>query len=62
MPGGDTPVEHEDLRFQPLQLIAKCFHTVARNLWYTSVIGIGDHTEQFLDAIAADRCDDAKLG
>ena len=34
----------------------------ARNLGQSFVIGIGDDIEQFLDAIAPDRRDDAKLG
>src|SRR4029453_15748194 len=62
MPGVDTPVEYEDLRLQPLQLIAKCFQAFARNLGHASIVGIGDHVEHLPDAIAPYWCDDAKLG
>jgi hypothetical protein len=62
MPGVAAPVEREDLRLQTLQLIAECFQAFARNHGQTPIVRIGNHVKQLLDAIAAYRCYDAKLG
>ena len=54
MPGVDTPVEREDLPLKALQMVAKCFQALARNLGNASIVWVGNTTsEQLLDAITA---------
>ena len=62
MPSHDHPIELQDLLFEPEQLGAQSGKTRARNLGHPFVTRIGDDIEQFLDTIASDRRDDAKLG
>ena len=62
MPGRNHSVEVQNLRFEHPQLGAERPKARARKLGQPFVIGIGDDIEQFLDAIAPDRRDDAKLG
>jgi hypothetical protein len=54
-------------RFNPLwkwykQLAAQRSKARSHNIGHAFVARIGDDTQQFLNAFASDRCDDAKLG
>ena len=62
MPGSDHTVELQNLRLEHPQLGAECRETRTGNLGHPLVTWIGDDTEQFLDTIAPDRCDDPELG
>ena len=57
-----STVELQDLRLEHPQLGAERGKTRARDLGHPFVTWIGDDTEQFLDTIASDRCDDPELG
>ena len=61
VPGRDHPVELQNLVLEPTQLSSKCHETHPCNFGHPFVIGIGDDPEQFLNPIASDRRDDAKL-
>src|SRR5262249_47275749 len=60
--GHNLTVEVENLRLQRPQLGAESKEAGAGNVRQPFVAYIGDHIEQFFNAIASDRCDDAKLG
>ena len=62
MTGHNLTVEVENLRLQRPQLGAESKEAGAGNLRLPFVAYIGDHIEQLFNAIASDRCDDAKLG
>jgi hypothetical protein len=61
MTGHNLTVEVENLRLQRPQLGAESKEAGAGNLRQPFVAYIGDHIEQLFNAIASDRCDDAKF-
>src|SRR6516225_1443683 len=61
MPSPDHAVELQNLRFNPMELIAKRRQTGTGNLWNLLVLRIGDDIKQLLNTLTADRRNDAKL-
>ena len=61
MPGIDHAVELQDLRLEHPQLHAQRHDTRACNFWNPIVTSICHDREQFLNAPAADRRNDAEL-
>ena len=62
MPGQDRPIELQNLLLEAEQLIAERGKARAGNLRHSFVAWIGNNMEQFRDAFAPDRRDNAKLG
>src|SRR6516225_4387859 len=61
MPSPDHAVERQNLRFNPMELIAKRRQTGTGNLWNLLVLRSGDDIKQLLNTLTADRRNDAKL-
>ena len=62
MPCHDHAVELQDLRFDTLKLSSQQ-HEAAHGIFrQTLVVGISDHVQQVLDAVAADRRHDTEFG
>src|SRR6266480_4290514 len=61
VPGHDLAVEVENLRLQRPQLGTESEKAGASQLRQPFVAYVGDHLEQLFNAIASDRCDNAKF-
>ena len=61
VPVHDHPIERQNLLFEAEQLTAKRGNTCARNLRHPFIVAVSNDMEQFLDALAPDRRDNAKL-
>src|SRR4029078_4715728 len=61
VPAHNHAIELKNLRLQYPQLGAKSRNTRTRNLGQSFVTCIDDDTEQLIDTITSDRCNDAKL-
>ncbi len=62
MPGVYLSVELQDLRFELAEQRAQGFETSSRHLGNAFLPLIGNGVEQFLNAVATDRGDNAELG
>ena len=62
VPCQDHSIKVQDLLFEAEQLAAQRSKTCTHNIGDPFVARIGDDMQQFLDAFATDRCNDAKLG
>ena len=61
MPSPDQAVELQNLRFNPMELLAKRRQTGTGNLWNLLVLRIGDDIKQLLNTLTTDWRNDAKL-
>jgi hypothetical protein len=61
VPGVYLSVELQDLRFEPAEQSTQGFETRPRHLGDTLIPMIGHGIEQILDAVAANRSDNAEL-
>ncbi len=62
MLGRDQPVELQNLLLEPAQLSSESCETCASYRRNSIVSWIGNDMEQFLNALAPDRCNDPELG
>src|SRR5436190_22839515 len=61
VPVHDHAIERHNLLFEAEQLTAERGNTCARNLRHPFIVAVSNDMEQFLDALAPDRRDNAKL-
>ena len=62
MPCVDLPIELQDLRLEPAEQRTQGFETRTRDFGDAFVSLIGNGVEQFLNAVASNRSDNAELG
>jgi hypothetical protein len=62
VPGHDHPIECQNLLLEAEQLSAERCNARAGNLRHPFVAWVGNNMEQFGDAFASDRRDNAELG